>query len=102
MVASSGSVIAMEGQPMKTTAAGEPLPGQEQHVSAAESDFDGSGNSSNLPFWISCIAEIMNPRKEDDYNFPVGSHFKVLDGGKSHLKVIHDENKAWKWFLDIP
>jgi hypothetical protein len=95
-------VIAMEGQ-MEETTTGEPLPAsQEQHVSAAESDFDGGGDSSDLPFRISRIATITNPRREDDYNFSVGSHFMVLDSGKSHLRLIQDENKAWEWFLDIP
>ena len=65
-------------------------------VSATESDGDDSGNS------LFRIATVMNPRMEDNYKFPAGGHFMVLSSGKSHLRVIHDENKAWDWFLNIP
>jgi len=93
LVASGGSVIAMEGQ-MEETTTGEPLPAsQEQHVSAAESDFDGGGDSSDLPFRISRIAAIMNPRREDEYKFP---------SSKSHYRLYQDNKKACQWFLKIP
>jgi hypothetical protein len=97
MVASGGNVIAIEGR-MEEITAGESL---QEHISADKSDFHQGGDSSDLPSQISRIATILNA-KEDDYNVPVGSYCMVLDSGKSHLKLIHDENKAWEWFLDIP
>jgi hypothetical protein len=101
LAASGGSIIAMEGRTEETTAGKSSPASQETYVSAAESDFDGGGDSSNLAFRMSHIAKIINPRKEDNYNFPAGSHFMALRGGKSHLKLIQDENKAWEWFLNI-
>ena len=95
VVASGGSIIAMEGR-MGETAAGESSPAsQEQYVSAVESDFDGDddGDSSNLAFRISRIAAIMNPRREDEYKFP---------SSKSHYRLYQDNKKACQWFLKIP
>lgn len=98
MAASGGSIIAVEGRTEEITD-GKPWPAsQEIRVSAAESDFDGGGDDGNSGFRISRIATVMNPMTA----FPADRQFMLLDSGKSHLRAISDENKAWELFLNIP
>jgi hypothetical protein len=94
---SSGGIVAMEGR-MEEATAGEPSPvSPDQRVSAAASDA-----SKPLAFRKSTITAIINPRIEDNYNFPGGAHCMVVDSGKSHFRIHKDDNKAWRFFLKIP
>jgi hypothetical protein len=102
LVASGGGIIAVEGRTEEITDGEPSLASQEMRAPAAESDFDGGGDDGNSGFRISRIATVVNPMVEDNYTFPADSQFMVLDSGKSHLRAISDENKAWELFLNIP
>jgi hypothetical protein len=94
VAASYGRLIAVEGWTEETTA-GEPLPASEEQHASDNSD----GDSGDLASRISRIAVVINPRKED--KFLGGSHCMLLNGGKSHFRLLNDK-KAWAWFLRIP
>jgi hypothetical protein len=97
----SGSrILAMEGTTEET--AGEPSsPTVQEHVSVPRSN--GDGNPGNFTSPIPRIAAIVNPRKEDGYKFPDGTHCTVLTNGRNHFgTIIQDDSKAWESFLRIP
>jgi hypothetical protein len=64
------------------------------------SDADDNRNHSNVR--IPKIAAIVNPRKEDTYEFPDGSNFMVVKEGRSHLERSIAEVDTWKHYLEIP
>jgi hypothetical protein len=103
LAASGGNIIAMEGRMEETTVRETLFASREQHVSAVEFDLDGDddGDSGNFASRISRIAGIVNPRREDEYNFPGDSRCMVLDSGKSHYRLYQDDKKSWEWFLKI-
>jgi len=64
------------------------------------SDPDDNRNYSNVR--IPKIAAIVNPRKEDKYEFPDGGSFVMVKEGRSHLVRSPAEADAWKHYLEIP
>jgi hypothetical protein len=97
VTASGDSLFAVQGQMGDT--AGEPSPATQEQFVAAALISDGLGDLTSR---IASIAAIVNPKKEHNHEFPDDTHSMVLDNGRSHYKLIQDDDQAWASFLGIP
>jgi hypothetical protein len=63
------------------------------------SDLDDNQSYSNVQ--IPKIAAIVNPRREDTYEFPDGSSYIVVKEGRSHFTTSYAGADVWKHYLGI-